>query len=274
MTQATFTLDYVEEARLPLIAHIPHSGTHIPQAIRSELSLGDEDLRAEVLRVTDHFTDRLFGSVAEFGGVRFVNHISRLVFDPERFRDDADEVMASRGAGAVYATTSDGARLRSITASRREEILVGFFDPYLLAMADAVDEMKRRFGCCLILDCHSFPRVPLGWELHLEGTRPHIDVGTDPFHSPADLVTALAQVGVERGFVTGRDHPFTGCYVPIRHYRRDEQVWSVMIEIRRDLYMDESTGVESKGFDSTALLVSQMIGRSARWLEERINSDR
>ncbi|HLF69605.1 MAG TPA: N-formylglutamate amidohydrolase [Actinomycetota bacterium] len=274
MTQAPFTLDPVERARLPLIAHIPHSGTHIPRTIRSELLLGDEDLRAEVLRVTDHFTDRLFASAAEAGGVRFVNHVSRLVFDPERFRDDADEVMASRGAGAIYSTTSDGRNLRSITASRREEVLVGFFDPYASAMADAVDEMKRRFGCCLILDCHSFPRVPLGWELHLEGARPQIDVGTDPFHSPADLVTALTDVCAGEGLVTSRDHPFTGCYVPMRHYRRDQRTWSVMIEIRRDLYMDESTGAESKGFASTAQLVDQMIGRSVQWLEERINSGR
>ena len=35
---------------------------------------------------------------------------------------------------------------------------------------------------------------------------------------------------------------FIGTYVPLEQYGTDQRVHSVMIEIRRDLYMDEATG--------------------------------
>ena len=43
--------------------------------------------------------------------------------------------------------------------------------------------------------------------------------------------------------------PFSGFIVPIDHYQKDKRVQSIMIEIRRDLYMNEETGVKIDGFN-------------------------
>jgi predicted N-formylglutamate amidohydrolase len=40
----------------------------------------------------------------------------------------------------------------------------------------------------------------------------------------------------------GLNEPFIGTHVPLKQYGTDQRVKSVMIEIRRDLYMDEATG--------------------------------
>lgn len=37
----------------------------------------------------------------------------------------------------------------------------------------------------------------------------------------------------------GENTPYSGCYVPLRHYGRDERVTSVMIELRRDVYLTD-----------------------------------
>jgi len=78
--------------------------------------LDDDALGAELSAMTDAHTDRLAGRTSDSLGSRrpwsFVNGLSRLVVDPERF-PDAREAMNRVGMGAVYTRTSTGARLRA-----------------------------------------------------------------------------------------------------------------------------------------------------------------
>ena len=43
-----------------MILHIPHSSSVIPPALRVQIVLSDDDLAAELLHMTDAFTDELF----------------------------------------------------------------------------------------------------------------------------------------------------------------------------------------------------------------------
>ena len=65
--------------------------------------------------MTDHFTDELFAGSS--GTARVVYPVSRLVVDPERFVDDAQETMVSRGMGVIY-TKTDWWRAASRAFSR------------------------------------------------------------------------------------------------------------------------------------------------------------
>ncbi len=185
----------------------------MPAAVRESLVLDDEELDAELLRVTDHDTPLLFARVRELGGAMFVNRLSRLVFDPERFRNDDEEVLASRGVGAIYLKTTEGRELRdpSFTAEDREEILRTYYDPYAAAFDQLVRGVVAGFGRCLIIDCHSYPLVPMGWELDADRThRPPVSLGTDPFHTPISLVDVLEQRCRRAGMRTERNRPFAG----------------------------------------------------------------
>jgi len=42
--------------------------------------------------------------------------------------------------------------------------------------------------------------------------------------------------------------PFAGTYVPLTHFRSTQEVDSVMIEIRRDLYQEEPGGRTHAGY--------------------------
>ena len=82
------------------VLHIPHSAVEIPADVRRQFLVSDETLRQELLKMTDWFTDELFTLPArEAVAIRFP--VSRLVLDPERFIDDQQEVMASRGMGVI-----------------------------------------------------------------------------------------------------------------------------------------------------------------------------
>jgi len=126
---------------------------------------------------------------AELGGLALVNNYSRLVIDPERFEKDEEEIMASKGMGAVYTKTSYQQILRKdFSAEEKEKLLSAYFRPYHKAVALEVQNTLEQFGRCLIIDCHSFPSKPLPYELDQSSDRPDICIGTDPFHTPEELV--------------------------------------------------------------------------------------
>lgn len=87
------------EPAAPLLVPIPHSSTVVPADVRQSLLLDNIELEKELLLMTDWYTDQLFNHALEVEGMMFVNRLSRFVIDPERFPNDTDEMMASRGMG-------------------------------------------------------------------------------------------------------------------------------------------------------------------------------
>ena len=62
-------------SQAPIILHIPHSRPDIPADVRSDILLDDADLRRELLRMTDSYTDELFDTGI---GTAVVYPVSRL----------------------------------------------------------------------------------------------------------------------------------------------------------------------------------------------------
>jgi N-formylglutamate amidohydrolase len=112
----------------------------------------------------------------------------------------------------------------------------------------AADAELAKDGRSLIVNCHSFPSKPLPYEHDQSIGRPDICIGTDDFHTPKRLFHAIREVFEKSGFRVDRNRPFAGTIVPMKHYRKNQNVKSVMIEIHRKLYMDKSTGNRSADY--------------------------
>ena len=216
----------------PLLIHVPHASVKIPTNRMSEFLIAD--LEPELLKMTDRYCDELFAADAEM----IVFPVSRLVCDPERFRDDKEEEMAEKGMGAVYTRCSDGSALRQRDDARREEILSAFYDPHHRMLSEAVQRRLESFGKCLIVDGHSFSPVPLDHESDRSPDRPDICIGTDSFHTFAALAEYTGAWFENKGYRVAFNRPFSGTIVPMFCYKREKRVQSVMIEINRGLYMD------------------------------------
>lgn len=188
-----------------------------------------------------------------------INRLSRLVVDPERFRDDAAEHLSGKGAGAVYTMTTDGRPLRDPTTTDREDLITRFYDPYAAHLSELCARLLDRFGAALIVDCHSFGSRPVAWAEDQSTDRPHICIGTDDHHTPNALAQSLLGIAANLGYDARRDEPYRGCYVPMRYYRKDPRVRSVLIEVRRDLYVDESTGELNDRISQTKALVDELL---------------
>ena len=134
---------------------MPHPSTVIPRSVREGIVLDDHALDAEVAAMTDAHTDLLARRMSErVRGPRpwsFVNRLSRLVVDPERFPDER-EVMNSAGMGAVYTHTSTGKRLRTDSSAHQAELIATLFEPYSRALAGVVDDRRDDRVSSLMLE--------------------------------------------------------------------------------------------------------------------------
>jgi len=232
--------------RSPLLLHIPHASTYIPDDACGDFVVARDTLDAELLRLTDRCTDALYGD--GFPSAQIVAAtVSRLVVDVERFADDAHEPCAAHGMGAVYVRTSSGAPLRAVSATRRAQLMDRYYWPHHLRLDAMAARALEQFGRCVIIDAHSFPVAPLSTQVDV-GDPPEIGIGTDAMHTSAALAEVVHTFFTDRGFRVGVNRPFAGALVPNAYYGRDQRVQSVMIEVRRDLYMDKRTGEKSPKF--------------------------
>ncbi len=246
-------------ATSPVILHVPHSSRAVPESVRGDIVLDDRELEQELDHITDSHTADIAAAASAASAVtpwRFVNGLSRLVIDPERFPDEREEMLAV-GMGAVYTRTTHRERLRA-DGFDGGPLIDRYFHPYADAMARAVGERLDAVGRAVIIDVHSYPTRPLPYELHGAGRRPPICLGTDRFHTAPGLLAAAEKAFAGFGG-TGLDSPFAGTYVPLDYYGKDRRVGALMVEIRRDVYMSEPGGPAGPGLVALAAALAELV---------------
>jgi hypothetical protein len=199
-------------------------------------------MEKEMLKLTDWYTDDLFQSNEdEIIKVDF----SRIFFDPERFTDDSQEIMAQYGMGVLYEKNDDGKLMRVVTPELREWILKDYYWSHHQRLSDAVNKQLNLFGKAMIIDCHSYPSSPFKRDLNKSTNRPDFNIGTDAFHTPAHLIESSKDYFENAGYTVGIDWPYKGSIIPLEHYQKNKSVQTIMLEINRALYLEEPTNEKS-----------------------------
>jgi len=206
-----------------------------------------------LVKMTDHLTLSLFASGVPMAQVVRAP-VSRLVVDVERFEDDQQESMAGRGMGAVYAVTSSLKSLRRpLHDGERDALMRAHYRPHHARLEASVSAAVDAYGRCLVIDCHSFPSMALPYELaEPTAARPDICIGTDAFHTSAELASAFVSAFKREGWSVSLNDPFAGALVPSGRYQQDRRVSAVMVEINRGLYIHEHDGTPLPTFPYVA----------------------
>jgi N-formylglutamate deformylase len=260
------TKSYLASCEMPpwVVFHIPHDSTVIPSEVKDQFVLNEKELSRELIKMTDHHTyDLINGNFPKSQMVRFP--VSRLVVDVERFESDSDEYMAARGMGVIYKSTHELKPLRRpLLPEEREYLLSKWYRPHHALLTSAVDKALNEFQWALVIDVHSFPTLPLPYETDLTAYRPEICIGFDSYHTTAEGIHELSRCFEIQGFEVGVNTPFAGAVVPAKHFRKVKRVQAVMIEIRRDLYIDESTGFLN---ERAGVVQERLKNALMRWLK-------
>ncbi len=238
-----------------ILIHIPHSSYFIPNEYTDLFYLKNNKLFQEQIKMTDSYTDELFDII---GIQKLIFPISRLICDVERFRNEKDEEMTKQGMWVCYTQTSDCKPLKRVNNEHKLEILQKYYDKHHLNLEKQVSQMLKQEHC-LIIDAHSFSSNLLSYELHAQSFRPDICIGTDDFHTPDKITDYFYNAFSDLGYKVCINNPFCGTIVPLKFYRKNKNVNSIMLEINRSLYMDEGSGKKNKNFTRIKRNIEQII---------------
>lgn len=258
--------------KCPVVLHIPHSQSIIPAEHKQAILLNDYELQIELLRMTDWFTDELFTPFdEEYVSIRYP--ISRIILDPERFEDDAKEKMVSQGMGVIYTKTSDGSLLRNPpNEEERQSLIQRYYRPHHASLLKAVETIRMNTPGALVIDCHSFPSRPLPYETYQSTERPDVCIGSDDYHTPRWLVDLATSLAADVGFSVAVNRPFAGALVPFEHFNKDRSVSGIMLELNRQIYMDEETGCRGPGFNEIRGKVQFLLAALTEGYKKRITA--
>ena len=258
MAPAPFLIERPAEQTCPIVFSSPHSGRDYPLDFVSDSRLDPKALR----RSEDSFVEELFAFAPGLGAPLISATFPRAFCDVNRERWELDPEMFSdplpgycnvtsrrvaAGFGTIARVVASGETIyrRKLRFEEARARIETCWEPYHAALGALIEETRRRFGGCLLVDCHSMPedaprfreqaRFVLG-DAHGVSCAPGI----------VQLVESHLQAD---GYVVRRNDPYAGGYVTRFYGRPAAGVHVLQLEIARRLYMDERRNEKRPGFE-------------------------
>jgi len=246
---------------LSVLLSVPHSGRDYPDWLVAMASCG----RGALTALEDPLVDRLVWRAVERGAAAVIARAPRAAVDCNRAEDDVDpsvieggspgriSARARGGLGIVPGRTQNHGYLwrRSIGSRQLEDRLEQAHRPYHRALEEQLDTLAGRFGCALLLDCHSMPPPARGV--------PPIVFGDCHGSSAAPWLSAEAvRLTRAAGFGTGLNDPFAGGHIAERHGAPARGIHALQVEIDRRCYLNDRLDAPGPGFDRVASLIDNL----------------
>lgn len=245
-------LFWPQELACPLFLASPHSGRAYPSCFLKESRLNHTTLR----RSEDFCVDDLYDFAAAMGLPFLAAQFPRSFVDVNRSADEIDPALlfggeavfpktlskrVANGLGVVPRMVGAGIEIYSepIGLLAVKQRLQQFHAPYHTTLRDRLTQIQQRFGCVVLLDCHSMPDTvstrPLGM-----GKSFDIVLG-DRYGASChrDITDAAEACLSDLGYRVVRNDPYAGGYTTAHYGKPQRGFHSLQIEINRRLYMDE-----------------------------------
>jgi N-formylglutamate amidohydrolase len=275
---------YVEQARrpaAPVIFDSPHSGQIYPDDF-------DCIVPKQVIRCAeDMFVDELFEDAPLQGAELLAALFPRSYIDPNRALGDLDARLfdfrwpeplepgekTRRGHGLIWHTCPPDLRMydRKLTEEEVRRRINDYYLVYHGALDASLNRLHRKFGHVWHINCHSMPALSATLQPgDPPARRAEFVLGDRDGTTCAPEFTELVRETLEGfGYLVVINSPYKGVELVRAYSDPDEDRHSIQIEICRSLYMDESTFVQSDGFEKLKANLSQLAAVICAYAREK-----
>ena len=284
-----FTVDYsklnilsefnTKELNYPLLISIPHAGTVFPEEFLQNTIHTKEALRKN----EDIWVKDLLSPAITEGKITALSlDISRSFIDVNRAKVEIDPNMfynypkddlglnqqrSRYGLGIIHKVTSDSSPIYDGLLSYKEAELriKKVYDLYHKRMQELIAKIIKKFGFCLVLDCHSMPSKICS----IISESPRIDfcLGNLFEQSCPNKISFLVENElVKREYYVSKNRPYSGAFITFNYCEPRKKSYTLQLEINRIIYSNEETLEKNADFDRISHDISKVVTNLANYL--------
>lgn len=260
------------QLRSPFVFCSPHSGRVYPEAFLAMSRLDPVSLR----RSEDCYVEELFAGVVDLGAPLISARFPRAYIDvnrepyeldPDLFNEplppfaNTQSVRVVGGLGTIARIVADGEEIYREKLSVAAALLriERLYKPYHAEIASLLENVRRRFGIAILIDCHSMPSATSG---PTQSQRPEFVLG-DRFGVSCDgkVTRFLKELLADAGYAVHLNRPYAGGFITEHYGRPSRGFHALQIEVNRGLYMDETTFRRTDRFEPLRRDLARILQR-------------
>jgi len=256
----------------PVVLNSPHSGRDYPFEFLRASRLGNLSIRKSEDFLVDQLikggiTNGLPMIAANFPRAYLDVNREPYELDPTMFVDrlpthvNTNSIRVASGLGTIAKIVAEGENIynRLLTVEEGIERIEMLYKPYHATLREKLAKTHVKFGCSLLVDCHSMPSKQ---HIGLAKNQTDIVLG-DRFGSschPA-ITTAAKNILMEMGYSVDVNRPYAGGFITEHYGRPENGLHALQVEINRAIYMDETKILSKQNFTTIAADLTEFFAQ-------------
>ncbi len=283
----SFSVDYgklkifdeynTKDPKFPIVLSSPHAGRSFPKEFLDNSVLTEHELRIS----EDAFVTELFMPASNTGIPMLSLNIPRTFVDVNRDKIEIDDTMFfnppqtsdinSRrcrvGLGVLHRIVYPNKNIYDGKLDYNEagERIKNVYEPYHKKLKQLVDKCVRKFGFCLLIDCHSMPSMICNI-MNESNALDFCVCNLFGESCPDEISQKIFQSLSEDNFRAEFNRPYAGAFITFNYCQPRKKIFTLQLEINRSLYMDEASYQKNANFQSVSSHVSNSVTSLANFL--------